>query len=399
MNANFLIQSITGTLFALLPFVWGIRFRRLEVGSFAAIVAGLFGFALGWLFGLILLFFIMAVVISFTHHDKTDPFTSRASLEEVNFEESRSDYILRSMGNIGRFLREAWLTLLRNKGGFLGFLGLLFFILLSTVGPYFVAYDGKAHTDRLLAGHTSLFREPCINLLGCQDEQFLLGLDFQGRDIFSHIVHGGRNLIITSLQAGLLSTVIAVLLGSMAGLLGGLIDQIISAIGNFILTIPQFPLLLVIASMLEFTDRFVLALLLAFLTWPALMRAIRAQVLSLRERDYVEAAVALDLGLWHIISREVFPNMVSYIAINMIFAIRSAMYAIVGLVLLGLVPMVEPDWGIMVSNGSRQGAFFNRSAMWMALAPITAIALFQLSLVLFTRSLEEIFNPRLRSGL
>jgi peptide/nickel transport system permease protein len=91
--------------------------------------------------------------------------------------------------------------------------------------------------------------------------------------------------------------------------------------------------------------------------------------------------------------------MVSYIAINMIFAIRAAMYAIVGLVLIGVAPMIEPDWGIMISNGMRQGAFFNRNAMWMVLTPIAAIALFQLSLVLFTRSLEEIFNPRLRSGL
>jgi peptide/nickel transport system permease protein len=399
MNSNFLIQNITAAIFALLPLYWGMRFRRLELAAFGAIFAGLFGFALGWFFGAILLFFVMAVMISFTHQDKTDPFTSRVSLDEVNFEESRSDYILRSMGNIGRFLRETWHTLLRNKGGFLGFLGILFFVVMSVLGPYFVEYEGKPQMSRLQTGQLSLFREPCIHLLGCEDEQFILGLDWQGRDIFSHIVHGGRSLIITSLQAGLLSTAIAVLLGSMAALMGGIVDQIISAIGNFILTIPQFPLLLVLASSLEFTDRIMLALLLALLTWPALMRAIRAQVLSLRERDYVEAAIALDLGLWHIISREVFPNMVSYIAINMIFAIRSAMYAIVGLVILGLVPLIEPDWGVMIWNSSRQGAFFNKGAMWMALAPITAIALFQLSLVLFTRSLEEIFNPRLRSGL
>lgn len=396
---DYIVQVLTGIIFAILPLIWGIRFRRLEVGSLAAIIAGLFGFALGWLFGSIVLFFVMAVVISFTHQDKTDPFTSRVKLEEVNFEESRADYFLRQMGGIGRFLRETWLTLLRNKGGFLGFMGIMFFVLMSVFGPYFVPYEGRPQMNRLVAGQTSLFREPCIHLLGCQDEQFLLGLDWQGRDIVSHIVHGGRNLIITSLQAGILSTLIAVLLGSAAGLVGGIVDQLISALGNFILTIPQFPLLLVIASMFQFTDRLMLALLLAFLTWPSLMRAIRAQVLSLRERDYVEAAMALDLGLWHIITREVFPNMVSYIAINMIFAIRAAMYAIVGLVILGLVPLIEPDWGVMIWNSSRQGAFFNKSAMWMALAPIAAIALFQLSLVLFTRSLEEIFNPRLRSGL
>jgi peptide/nickel transport system permease protein len=129
------------------------------------------------------------------------------------------------------------------------------------------------------------------------------------------------------------------------------------------------------------------------------MRAVRAQVLSLRERDYIEAARALDLGLWHIISREVFPNMISYIAVNFIFTVRVAMYSIVGLVFLGLVPLKEPDWAVMIFTGRQQGVLFLPQASWMLLSPVIAIALFQLSLVLFTRSLEEIFNPRLRSGL
>jgi peptide/nickel transport system permease protein len=242
-----------------------------------------------------------------------------------------------------------------------------------------------------MPGATSLFQGP--------SEQFPLGLDWQGRDVLSHIVHGGRTLIITSIQAGLLATVIAFVLGAIAGLLGGIVDQLLSAISNFILTIPQFPLLLVLASVLSFSNHLMLAVLFASLNWPALMRAVRAQVLSLRERDYVEAAVALDMGLRHIVIREVFPNMISYIAVNTIFAVRSAMYALVGLVVLGLVPLREPDWGVMIFLGRQQGAMFNPSAASMLLSPIIAIALFQLSLVLFTRSLEEIFNPRLRSGL
>ncbi|MCC7205892.1 MAG: ABC transporter permease subunit, partial [Anaerolineae bacterium] len=120
---------------------------------------------------------------------------------------------------------------------------------------------------------------------------------------------------------------------------------------------------------------------------------------SLRERDYIEAARALDLGMWHTISREVLPNMISYIAVNFIFTVRVAMYSIVGLVFLGLVPLREPDWAVMIFTGRQQGVLFLPQASWMLLSPVIAIALFQLSLVLFTRSLEEIFNPRLRSGL
>jgi peptide/nickel transport system permease protein len=177
------------------------------------------------------------------------------------------------------------------------------------------------------------------------------------------------------------------------------VDQVLGAIANFILTIPSFPLLLVLAAVVDFDSNFMLAVLFASLNWPTLMRAVRAQVLSLRERDYVQAAVALDLGLWHIITREVFPNMVSYIAVNLIFTIRVAMYSIVGLVFLGLVPLQEPDWAVMIFTGRQQGVLFLPAASSMLLAPVVAIALFQLSLVLFTRSLEEVFNPRLRAGL
>ena len=165
------------------------------------------------------------------------------------------------------------------------------------------------------------------------------------------------------------------------------------------MTIPSFPLLLVLATIVNFDDSFYLALLFSALYWPTLMRAVRAQVFSLRERDYVQAAVALDLGLPHIIFREVLPNMISYIVVNMIFTIRGAMYSLVGLVFLGMVPIREPDWGVMIYFGRTKQAIFNPKAASMLLSPIIAIAFFQLSLVLFTRSLEEIFNPRLRQGL
>jgi peptide/nickel transport system permease protein len=298
---------------------------------------------------------------------------------------------MRQMAGLGTALRDTGRMLLRNKSGFIGFLGILFFVGVSVFGPLFVPYEGQPQFSRRQSGATSLFQGP--------SPEFPLGLDWQGRSVLSHIVNGGQTLIITSMLAGLFATVIAVVLGSLAGLLGGFVDQIFSSISNFILTIPQTPLLLVLAGLIKLDSNILLAVLFALLNWPSLMRAIRAQVLSLRERDYVEAAVALDLGTWHIISREVFPNMISYIAVNTIFSIRAAMYNLVLLVILGLVPLKEPDWGVMIFMGRQQGALFNPAASAMMMAPIAAIAIFQLCLVLFTRSLEEIFNPRLRSGL
>src|SRR5690606_29976033 len=177
---------------------------------------------------------------------------------------------------------------------------------------------------------------------------YLLGTDTQGRDIFSHIIHGGTGLITTALAAGLMSTLIAVTLGALAALIGGVVDNLITAVANLVLTIPSFPLLVVLAALIQLNNSLLLALLIALLSWPVLMRAVRSQVLSLRERDYVEAAFALDLGLPHIILREILPNMMSFVAINFIFAVTKAMYDQVGLIFLGMVPINDYTWGVML---------------------------------------------------
>ncbi len=226
----------------------------------------------------------------------------------------------------------------------------------------------------------------------------LLGADTQGRDIFSHIVNGGRTLIATALLAGFISTIIAVLFGTLAALVGGVVDRVLTSIANFIIVIPRFPLLVVLAALFTLDNILLLAALIGLLAWPALMRAVRAQVLSLRERDYVEAASALDLGLGHIISREILPNMMSFVVINLIFAITTAMYDQVGLIFLGMAPINDYSWGVMLYFGRSRGTLFNADSASMVLAPVVAIALFQVSLVMFSRAVEELFDPRLRSA-
>lgn len=375
-----------------IPALWAVKYQHVPLAILTVLFSALGGFMFGVWGAIITAFMCLTVVISYTYVNQQDPFATRAtSLDDVSFDETRFQYFQRQMSGIGLWLRGTGHMLVQNKGGFIGFIGIMFFVVLTVFGPLFVEYEGRPQMDRRAEGANSLYASPSA--------EFPLGLDWQGRSILSHIIYGGRTLIITSVQAGLFSTVIAVVLGSLAALGGAKIDGVLNALANLILTIPNFPLLLVLASIINFDSNLFLAVLLAALTWPALMRSIRAQVLSLRERDYVEAAIALDLGLMHIITREVFPNMISYIAINFIFAVRSAMYALVGLIILGMVPLQEPDWGIMIWNATTRGAFYNSSAVWMALAPITAIAVFQLSLILFTRSLEEMFNPRLRQGL
>lgn len=228
----------------------------------------------------------------------------------------------------------------------------------------------------------------------------LLGTDTQGRDIMSHIVNGGTLLIFVAMLAGLFSTVIAVVMGSTAALLGGVADRVLVSGANFVLTIPQFPLLVVLALLVgaKLANPVLLAGLIALLSWPVLMRAVRAQVLSLREREFVEAARSLGLGMPHIIFREILPNMMSFVAISFIFAVTGAMYQQIGLIFLGMAPINDYTWGVMLFFGRSRGTLFSPDSMSMVLAPVVAIALFQVCMVLFARALEEMFDPRLRTA-
>ncbi len=385
--------NVFGGLFVgSIPFIMGVRARRYVASIISILMCGLAGLALGVPGVIVALILMICVMISYTYTNEQDPFLSRKSIEEVDFNETNMQYLVRQMAHIGQNLRWLSVTLWRNKTGFIGFLGLLFFLGMVTIGTDMIEYEGTTQFQRRdpEARSNTLFQPP--------SDEFPLGLDRQGRDILSHLVHGGRTPIMTSIQTGIFSTVTAVSLGALAALVGGYIDTILTALADLILTIPNFPLLLVLASIFTLDDNIIIAAVLASLTWPPLMRSIRAQVMSLKEREYIEAAFSLDLGLFHIITREVLPNIISYIAINFIFSIRLAMYALVGLMLLGMLSPREPDWGTMLWSAQLGGAWFNTDAVMLGIAPIVAIALFQLSLILFSRSLEEVFNPRLRTG-
>lgn len=386
-ETNVLIGLICGSI----PFIMGLRSRHFIPAVISLLLCAVSGFVLGIPGSIIALLLMVSLIFSYTYTNEQDPFLSRKSIEEVEFNETNTEFVVRQMAGIGRNLRWLGKALWRNKSGFVGFLGLTFFLLMVTVGTRMVEYEGETQLQRRRPGANSLFQPP--------SDEFPLGLDGKGRDILSHVVHGGQTPILTSFQAGLFSTGLAITLGALAALVGGYIDVSLTALANLVLTIPNFPLLLVLASIFTLDDNTIIAAVLASLSWPPLMRSIRAQVLSLKEREYVEAAFSLDLGLFHIITREVFPNLVSYIAINFIFSIRVAMYALVGLILLGMLTPREPDWGTMLWAAQSQGAFFNPDAVMLGIAPVVAIALFQLSLILFSRSLEEVFNPRLRSDV
>ena len=296
-------------------------------------------------------------------------------MEQANTERFRS-----FLHETGKTLR----LLARNRTGLLGALLILAIALLSLIGPLFVPPDREAHVSEI-------YQSP--------SPRHLLGTDFQGQDILNQVIHGGRDILIIAVAAGLLTTAIAVTIGSLSAFLGGYMDTLLMELANIWLTIPQFPLLVVLATIVKLNNVWLLALLLAILGWPGFARQVRSQVLSLKKRDYVEAAQLLNLGTGHIIFREMLPNMAPFIAISLILSMTRAIYQQTGLIFLGLVPFSGTNWAVMLQLAFARGALYQAQAAWSVIVPAGAIAVFQIGLVWFSRSLEEIFNPRLRTGV
>ncbi|OLC56622.1 MAG: peptide ABC transporter permease [Chloroflexi bacterium 13_1_40CM_4_68_4] len=280
-------------------------------------------------------------------------------------------------------MTETLRLLARRPIGLLGLGGVIFFLLLAYVAPLVVPLQDAPDV-------TSVYLSPSFG--------HPLGTDYQGRDVLNQIVHGGADILTVAFLAAFISTLIAVTFGSLSATLGGRFDAATLGLTDVVLTIPQLIVLIVVAAILRPSSFFVMAVILALLQWASLLRQVRAQVLSLKERDYVEAARSLDLGIFHIIFREMLPNMTSYIVIHFILAVTQAIYAQVGLIILGLVPLSGENWAIMLYFARDQGALYFRDSLWYILSPILAIVLFQLSLVSLASGLEDIFNPRLRAA-
>lgn len=281
--------------------------------------------------------------------------------------------------SIGTSLR----LLTYNRVGFIGFLAVVAIVLLSYLGPLVIPLDTKTKIDLI-------YTTPSMS--------HILGTDHQGRDIWSQIVNGGKDVIYVAFLAALISTLIAVSFGTLSAFVGGWLDNLIMSLTDIILTIPQFPLLAVLAAFISLNSLTFLGILMGLLNWPALLRAIRSQALSLKQRDFIEAARALDLGTWHIVFREMVPNMMPYIIVSFTLGMTGAVYQQAGLVFLGLVPISGGNWSVMIQLAWVRGAIFYKDSVWYIMAPILAIALFQLALITMTRSLELVFNPRLRSN-
>lgn len=268
-----------------------------------------------------------------------------------------------------------------RAGGLLGIVGLVALILISIGAQIFI---DKPATD--------------VNAIAeAPSWHHILGTDFAGRDNLQLVLRGGWDMLKLAFVAGFLMSAIATLVGLLSAFSGGLVDKVLLTLTDLWLTVPRFVLLLVIASLFPVSSTITLAALIAVFEWPSLARQIRAQALSLRGREYVEAARLLQLRRSHILLRYLVPAIGPFITISTIQAMTTAIYQQVGLAFFGLVPLKD-NWGVLFSVAYSQNALYLPAAAWSLFAPVGAICLLQFCLVLASRSLEQVFDPRLRGA-
>jgi peptide/nickel transport system permease protein len=227
--------------------------------------------------------------------------------------------------------------------------------------------------------------------------EHLLGTTRLGHDVFTRLVYGARVSLAVGFGAGLLITLIGTVLGIIAGYRGGVVDEVINFFTNMVLVIPNLPLLLVLAAFIGQASPLVIAIILGLTSWAWGVRVTRAETLSIRQKDFVKSAEMLGEPGWRIMGFEVFPNLVSIVGINFIGSVLFAVITEATLEFLGLGDPNTVSWGIMLYNAQNASALAV-GAWWDLLSPCFALAVLGLGLALINFAIDEIANPRLRTG-
>jgi peptide/nickel transport system permease protein len=267
-------------------------------------------------------------------------------------------------------------------------LGMLaFFLLIAVIGPTIAPDNPSASSST--TGSVPL-PPSAAHWMGTTQLQ---------QDVFSQFLAGGRSTVLVAFVAGLAATVLSVLIGVTAGYVGGWTDDLLSMLANFFLVMPALPLLIVIFGFLPASsggsDDPLIGLIIALTGWAWGARVLRAQTLSLRNRDYVDSARLIGERGWRIVSFEIMPNLIPIIASSFLFTVLYGVGTYTALAFLGRVNPNHWNWGGMLfyaqlSNAETSGYW------WWFVPPGLAVALLGTSLALLNFGIDEFINPRLR---
>jgi len=274
-------------------------------------------------------------------------------------------------------------------GGMTGLAILVIFVLMAVLAPVLAS---KYNTEFMPAYSPKwatvnpTYASPSI--------RFPFGTDYYGRDIYTLTVWGSRASLIVGFMASFISIVIGTLVGLTSGYFGKISDEVLMRFTDFFLVIPWFPLMIVIASLMgrSFTN---IIIVIGITSWPSTARIVRSSVLSLKEKTFVERAVAVGSGSGRIIWRHILPNVFPLIFANTILLVANSIFSESFLDFFGLGPENIVSWGLTLEWAYEYGAFTS-FAWWNIVFPGGCIVMLIMAFYLMGDALDEVLNPKLR---
>lgn len=282
---------------------------------------------------------------------------------------------------IGGRLRDGWRLITQNRKVAVGLCILVLFLLVALFGPFFAHYDPNALN--------------ASDQLSPPSADHWLGTTQTGQDVFSQLMYGTRTSLFWAFVTSLSVAIISIVVGMAAGYFGGVIDDVLSVLMNVFLVLPSFALAIVIAAFI-FKGSLAVAMVIAITGWAYGARVLRAQTMSMRSRDFVEAAKSSGETTFRIIFFEIFPNEIAIVVASLIGTIIYVILAAAGLEFLGLGDPANVSWGTMLYWAQNSDAIL-LGAWWWFLPPGLSVAFLGTGLALINSSIDEFANPRLRS--
>jgi len=282
-----------------------------------------------------------------------------------------------------RALAAAWREFRRHRPGMVGLVVLGLIVLMALAAPLIADEAG------LRAINTT------ENPVWASPSDFgPLGTDNYGRSVATQFVYGARISLLVGLAATVLAIFIGSVIGIVAGFMGGIVGSILMRVTEWFLVIPFLPLAIVLAAILGPSIENII-LVIGITSWPQNARVICAQVLTLKERDYVDRSRALGASNWHLMTRHVVPNVAPLILATTTLTVPVVILSEATLSFLGLGDPANISWGTMLDQAFEQGAI-TQQAWWYFVPPGLGVLLVALSFTLIGTALEEILDPRLK---
>ena len=280
--------------------------------------------------------------------------------------------------------KKIWEQYRHNKAGMFALTVFIVILIIAIIGPSIAPQNPLALPE---VGNVTNTPQP-------PSAEHIFGTDYKSKDVWSQFLYGARTSLIVGFLAGLISLVIGTLIGLSAGYYGRATDELLMRLTDFFLVIPWFPLMIVLVAILG-RSLWIVIFVIGIVSWSPTARVVRAAVLSIKEKQYIERSRALGANNWHIIRRHVFPNVFPLIVATSILLVGEAIFSEAFLDFFGLGDPNVVSWGWMLER-AHDGSAMVYGYWWWILPPGIGIILVVMCFYLIGDTLDEILNPRLK---